>query len=147
VNRIADTVGLLTPCRESRKLARRYQRTCGHVRPSFFTYEAAGRKLFDSLLFSITMQYMSLQFFCHRHPFLAPGALASIYEVAMSADKARLQCGHRGVAPFLKRPPHAHGRRNGSIAAQISCCPGQFGNRGILLSHSERIAVLPQESQ
>jgi hypothetical protein len=58
-----------------------------------------------------------------------------------------LQCGQRGVAPFLKLPPHSHGRRYVSTAAQISCCPGQLGSRGILLSHSERMAVLAQESQ
>jgi Endoribonuclease L-PSP len=45
------------------------------------------------------------------------------------------------------RPPHSHSWRYDSIAAQISCCPGQLGNWGLLLSHSERIAVVPQESQ
>ena len=78
---------------------------------------------------------------------MSPGALASMHEVASSADRVCAQCGHLGAAPFLKLPPHSQGRRYGSIAAQISCWPGQSGNRGIRLSHSERIAVLPQESQ
>ena len=45
-------------------------------------YEAGCSKLFPTLFFSMTMQYTSLQFLCHFQPFLAPGALASLYEAA-----------------------------------------------------------------
>lgn len=50
-------------------------------------YGVVGRKLSITLSSSMTMQYIPFQFLCHRHPFLAPGALASMYEVASSADK------------------------------------------------------------
>jgi hypothetical protein len=93
----------------------------------------------------MTMQYMSLQFLCRRHPFLAPNAFASICKVAASAGKERLQSGHRGARLSLTH--HRTVANMTPLLRNSLCYPQQLDNRGICLSRLERIAVLPQKSQ
>ena len=107
-------------------------------------------KVSATCLFFRTIQYVSCQFRCHFQPRFVPSAFASMYLVAVSADRGCKQCGHRGEAPLLKTPPHSQGRKYGSSTAGISCWPQTSFSRdrfGMRLSQGERIAVIPHESQ
>jgi len=59
-------------------------------------------KLSSTTLFSMTMQYISCQFRCQRHPFLVPPAFFSIYSAPTCGESANPQAGNEETRPFEK---------------------------------------------
>jgi hypothetical protein len=53
----------------------------------------------------------------HAQPFLLPGAFASMNRFAMIGERTSRQCGQRGCAVALKRPPHGQSSINRSISS------------------------------
>ena len=91
------------------------------------------------------MQYKPCHVLCQRHPFLLPVAFRSIQLAAASAERTLLQWGHRGSAPFVKRPPQVHGKREDSIWCPISVCNSSSMPCGIFQPSIRQ--VIPHVSQ